>query len=314
MEIITYQIIHTTIRSATPILLAVIAAIVSKQANIFNIAIEGIMLFGALIAITVSALTNSWILAVIAAMAIGVLISIIIGFAHLKFNANILVLGFATNTLALGGTRLMMERFFGVVGAYAPTEMAALPRFNLDFLSDSPVLSSIFSGYSLLEILAYVFIFVLWFILYKTKTGLRLRAVGLHENAAETAGINVYRTKFVAILISGLFAGIAGAHLSLGYTNMFVEGMTGGRGFMAVAAMNFGAGNPLSAMIASLLFGFSESIGFRLQGAGYAGQFALMIPYILTVIVLTVSMIQKDNALKRSKFRDLEKQIDEMHS
>lgn len=308
MQAFSYQLFHATIRSATPIILAVLATIISKQANIFNMAIEGIMLFAALIAIAVSAATGSWVVAVLAAMLTGVLISAVIGTAHLKYKANILVLGFATNALALGGTRFIMQRLYGIVGSYAPMEAAPLPRFYFSFLSGNPVLESMFSGYTLLEILSFVFIFALWFVLYKTKTGLRLRSVGLNETAAETAGINVQRTKFFAILMSGVFGGIAGAHLSLGYTRMFVEGMSSGRGFMAIAAMNFGGGNPVSAMTASLLFGFSETLGLRLQSSGLPGQFMLMIPYIVTIIVLTISMMRQAAVVKQEKISELVKQ------
>lgn len=308
MQLFSYQLFHATIRSATPIILAVVAAIISKQANIFNIAVEGIMLFGALVAISVSAATGSWVAAVIAAILTGVLISAVIGTAHLKFKANILVLGFATNALALGGTRFMMQRWYGIVGSYAPMEAVPLPRFYLDFLSSNPVLESFFSGYTLFEFLGFGFIFALWFVLYKTKTGLRLRSVGLNEAAAETAGINVERTKFIAILVSGAFAGIAGSHLSLGYTRMFVEGMSNGRGFMANAAMNFGGGNPASALVASLLFGFAESIGLRLQATGLPGQFMLMIPYLVTILILTISMMRQTAVVKQEKIAELNKQ------
>ena len=308
MQIFSYQLFHATIRSATPIILAVLAAVISKQANIFNIAVEGIMLFGALIAIAVSLATGSWVIAVLAAILIGVVISAVIGIAHLKYKANILVLGFATNALALGGTRFIMQRLYGIVGAYAPPDAVPLPRYYLSFLSGNPVLESLFSGYTLLELLGFVFIFALWFVLYKTRTGLRLRSVGLNETAAETAGINVNRTKFFAILMSGVFGGIAGAHLSLGYTRMFVEGMSSGRGFMANAAMNFGGGNPVSAMLASLLFGFSESLGLRLQSTGLPGQFFLMTPYLVTIVVLTLSMMRQASVSKQEKIAELKKQ------
>jgi simple sugar transport system permease protein len=216
------------------------------------------------------------------------------------------------NTLALGGTRFIMQRLYGVVGAYAPRNLVPMPRFNLEFLSGNPVLESLFSGYALMEILSFVFVFLLWFYLFKTRSGLRLRSVGLNETAAKTAGINVDRTKFIAIVMSGVFAGIAGSHLSTSYTKMFVEGMSGGRGYMAIAAMNFGGGNPVSALIAALIFGFSESLGLRLQGSGFPSQFVLMIPYLVTIITLTVSMVQQDRKEKKEKIRELSRQREEL--
>ena len=304
MDIVSYQIIHATLRSATPIILAVLAAIVSKQANVFNLAIEGIMLYCALFAIIVSASTKSWVLALLATALVGMTISFVIGILHLKFHASILVVGFALNASALGGTRLIMQKLFGTVGSYAPNTMVALPRLQLGILKQSTVLESLLNGYSLFEILAIPLILALAFFLYRTKLGLRLRSVGLNETAAATAGINVYKTKLVAIIISGLFASMAGAHLSMGYTNMFVEGMTNGRGFMANAAVNFGAGDPVASLFGALLFGFSESLGLRLQSTGTPAQFVLMLPYIVTVIILTISMIRQAKVKSNQQRRE----------
>ena len=306
-DVFSYQLIHAMFRSSAPVVLAVIAAIISKHANVFNLAIEGIMLFAALVSITVSAATGSWVLALLAAIVVGVFISFLIGIAHLKLSANILILGFSINAIAIGGTRLMMQLIFGSVGSYAPAEMTPFPRFVIKAFADKPVLNSLFSGYSLLEILSFIMIFALWFVLYKTRTGLRLRSVGLNEIAAQTAGINTYQTKLGAIVVSGIFAAMAGAHLSMGYTNMFAEGMTNGRGFMANAAMNFGGGNPINALIGCLVFGLSDSLGARLQSYGLPNQFVLMLPYLMTVIILTISMISQQRSIRNEKFRELRK-------
>ena len=312
MKLIDWQIIHATIRSSAPIIIAVVAVIISKKANVFNMAIEGIMLFGALISVIVNSMTGSWILALIASILSGVLIGTILGIFHIKLNANILVLGFATNTLALGGTRFIMQRLFGIVGAYTPRDLVPIPVLNFRIFSGNPVLQSLFSGYSLLEYLSFIFVFILWFFLNKTQSGLRLRSVGLNETAAKTAGINVERTKIVAIIVSGAIAGIAGAHLSMSYTKMFVEGMSGGRGFMAIAAVNFGDGRPLTSLIAALIFGFSESLGLRLQSLGFPSQFVLMMPYVVTVVALTVSMVRQSRREKLEKIRELNRQREEL--
>jgi simple sugar transport system permease protein len=304
-DIFTYQLIRATLRSSAPIVMAVVAAIISKHANVFNLAIEGIMLFGALVGIVVSAMTGSWFIALLAAVGTGVFISLLIGLSHLRLSANILILGFSVNAIALGGTRLIMQRMFGIVGSYAPSNMTPFPRLNIPAFNNNPVLKSIFSDYSLMEVLSFVLILLLWVVLYKTKIGLRLRSVGLNETAAKTAGINTYRIKLGAIIVSGIFASMAGAHLSMGYTNMFAEGMTNGRGFMANAAMNFGGGNPISALLGCLVFGFSESLGARLQSYSFPNQFVLMLPYIVTVVILTISMIRQQSAAKREKLKKI---------
>ena len=309
-EIFTYHLISATVRSTTPIMLAVIAAIISKHANVFNLAIEGIMLFAALIGIMVSAMTGSWFAALLAAIAVGMFIAFLIGLSHLKLSANILVLGFSVNAIALGGTRLIMQRTFNTVGSYAPVNMAPFPRIRLAVFDDNPMLKSIFSDYSLMEILSIILIFLLWVVLYKTRTGLRLRSVGLNEIAAKTAGINTFRVKLLAIITSGAFAGMAGAHLSMGYTRMFAEGMTGGRGYMANAAMNFGGGNPINAFLGCIVFGFSESLGMRLQAYNFPNQFVLMLPYIVTVVILTFSMVRQQSSARREKIKELKKHQD----
>jgi len=313
--IFSYQLIHATLRYSAPIVMAVVAAIISRHANVFNLAIEGIMLFAALTGIIVSAETGSWFIALLAAIAVGMFISLCIGLAHLKLNANILILGFSTNAIALGATRLIMQLMFNTVGSYTPANMTPFPRLEIVAFDNNPVLKSVFSGYSLMEILSFVIIIALWFVLYKTKIGLRLRSVGLNEIATKTAGIDTYRLRLGAIVVSGIFAGMAGAHLSMGYTNMFAEGMTNGRGFMANAAMNFGGGNPINALFGCLIFGFSESVGARLQSFGLPNQFVLMLPYIMTVVILTFSMISQRNSERREKLNELKKhRVTEIHA
>lgn len=144
-----------------------------------------------------------------------------------------------------------------------------------------------------------MFIIILQFLFYKTVWGLRLRAVGQFPMAAQTAGIRVNAVKYQAMLISGLIGGLAGAHLSLGYSTQFVENMTNNRGFMGVAAMYFGGANPVFTAIGCLLFGFSDSIGARLQAYGFPAQFVLMMPYLVTVLVLAVSMALKMKAARK---------------
>ena len=311
-KIFTYHLIRATIRSATPLVMATVAAIIGKQANIMNIGIEGIMLIGAFVGIAAGTATGSWLTGLLGAIAVGVVISAIIGFIHIKYDTNIIVIGVAVNTMALGFTRFLLQRFYGVVGSYAPPKarVVSLPRLDLEFLAGNPVLYSIFSGYALVEFLSFICIALLWFYLYKTKYGLRLRCVGLNSIAAETAGINVKRTKFLAIIASGVFAGIAGAHLSMSYTSMFVEGMTGGRGFIATAAMNFGGGNPVYALLGCLVFGFSDALAMRLQSTGFPSQFVLMIPYVVVVVVLSVTIINQQRNKRSRQLKNLRLQLD----
>lgn len=297
-NVFNYTLIHATIRASTPIMIASIAAIVSKQADIFNIAIEGIMLFGAFTAMAVSFSFGSWILGLGASIIVGLLVAAIIGIAYIKYKGNIVVIGISINLLALAVTRFLLQNIYGVSGSLIAPGLKPLPRLNIAAFENNPVLKSLFSGYSLFEILGFVMVIVMWFVLYKTIWGLRLRSVGLYDQAAKTAGIDVNKKRFQAILLSGVFAGIAGAHLSLGYSTMFTENMTNGRGFMAIAAMNFGNGNPIGALMGCLIFGFSDSVGARLQSYGVPSQLILLIPYVVTVAVLGTAMA---NFLRRER-------------
>ena len=300
-SIIDYSIIHATIRASTPILLAAFSAVITQQANILNVGVEGIMLMSAFMAVYVSFLTGSWILAVLAAVVVGLLVAVIIGLAHLKYKGDIFAVGMTVNLLVLALTRFLLQKLLKASGSFYSAEIAPMPKIHFAFLEKLPILNSVFNNYSLLEVLIVPIVVLMWFVLYKTIWGLRTRSIGLNEEAAETAGINTYKRKFQVILLSGVIGGLAGAHLSLGYSNMFVENMTNGRGFMGVAAMFFGNANPVFTTIGCFIFGFADSVGARLQAYGFPSQFVLMIPYLSTVIILAISMISKQRKNKKMK-------------
>ncbi|MDO5690356.1 MAG: ABC transporter permease [Tissierellia bacterium] len=301
LDVIDYSLIHATIRASTPILFAALSACLTQQANILNVGNEGVMLSAAFTAIAVSYLTGSWIIALLAAVLIGVIISWIIGIAHLKYKADVFAVGTVINMLALALTRFFLNELLGASGSFQSPQIDPIPTLRFDFLSGNPVLNSLFNNYSLFEIIGLISVFIMWYVLYKTRWGLRVRSVGLNPMAAETAGIDPQKTKFTVVLLSGILGGLAGAHLSLGYSNMFVENMTNGRGFMGVAAMFFGGMNPIFAWFGTLLFGLADSIGARLQAYGIPSQFILSIPYIATVAVLSISMATSIRRAKKRK-------------
>jgi simple sugar transport system permease protein len=245
----------------------------------------------------------SWFAALLVSISIGLLISVIVGTAHIKFKADIFAVGMTINIFAVAITNFLLSVLFNVTGSFIPDKLAPLPRVSFSFLKKIPVLNSIINGYSFFEIGAIIMVFILHVFLFKTPYGLRLRSVGLNELAAETAGINIAKTKFIALLFSGTVAGMAGAHLSLGYTNFFTPGMVSGRGFMGIAAMFFSGGHPIISWLACLLFGLIDSVGSRLQAYGLPAQFILMLPYVATICVLVLSMwrqIRKKRGLSSS--------------
>jgi len=194
---------------------------------------------------------------------------------------------------SLAFTRFLLVNWFGVAGSFYSPRISPIPRINLSILAAHPVLDTLFNNYNLMDYLGIVLVFVFHFLIYKTVWGLRLRFTGVHPLAVETAGVNVTVKKLQALLISGVLGGLAGAHLSLGYTTQFIENMTNGRGFIGVAAMYFGGISPITTWLASLFFGFTEGVGARLQNLGFPSQFMLMLPYVATVVAITFSMIRQ---------------------
>ena len=298
-KIINLSLIYATFRSATPIIFAALCAAITQQANILNVGTEGIMLVGAFTAVAVSYFTGSWVIGVLAAMLAGVVIAMIIGIGHIKYGADNCAIGMGVNMLALAITKFLLNVVFGMNGSFSSPDIDPIPRVSLQFLKDVPVLGDIFCNWSVMEWFVIVLIIFLQFLFYKTVWGLRLRAVGQFPEAAKTAGINVNKVKYQAVAFAGVIGGLAGAHLSLGYSTQFVENMTSNRGFMGVAAMYFGGANPVLTSVGCLLFGFADSVGARLQAYGIPSQFVLMMPYIVTIAVLAVSMAVKISATKK---------------
>ena len=300
-KIFNLSLIYATFRASTPIIYAAFCAAITQQANILNIGTEGIMLVGAFTAVAVSYFTGSWILGILAAMLGGACIAMIMAVSHIKYNSEICAIGMGVNLLAIALTKFMLQVFFHTSGSFSNPSIVPIPKLHMAFLENVPVLNSLFNDWRFTEWFVIIFIILLQFIFYKTVWGLRLRAVGQFPMAAETAGIQANAVKYQAMLISGLIGGLAGAHLSLGYSTQFVENMTNSRGFMGVAAMYFGGANPVMTAMGCLLFGFSDSVGARLQAYGIPAQFILMMPYIVTIAVLAISMAVKIQAGKKKQ-------------
>ena len=300
-KIFNLSLIYATFRASTPIIYAALCAAITQQANILNIGTEGIMLVGAFTAVAVSYFTGSWMLGILAAMLGGAFIAMIMAVSHIKYNSEICAIGMGVNLLAIALTKFMLQVFFHTSGSFSNPSIVPIPKLHMAFLENVPVLNSLFNDWRFTEWFVIIFIILLQFIFYKTVWGLRLRAVGQFPMAAETAGIQANAVKYQAMLISGLIGGLAGAHLSLGYSTQFVENMTNRRGFMGVAAMYFGGANPVLTAMGCLLFGFSDSVGARLQAYGIPAQFILMMPYIVTVAVLAISMAVKIQAGKKKQ-------------
>lgn len=286
-SIFNYTLIASTIRLSTPLILAALGGLYSERGGVINIALEGMMLAGAFTAAVVTVFThNPWI-GVLAAIAAGVAVAGIHAVATIKYRADQVVSGTAINILFLGVPALLSGAFFDSTGAtpQLPKDQV-LPDIDLFDAGASPVLASIFNQKPLVY-LAFAAAAASAYILYRSRFGLRLRAVGENPEAADTAGIDVGRMRYYGVLISGALSAIGGAYLSIGQNSLFTRNMTAGRGFIALAALIFGKWDPVGALLACLLFGFADAISIRMQGTvNIPNQFIQMIPYLLTMIVL----------------------------
>jgi len=285
VDIINVGLFAAALRMATPLVYASLGGLFSERVGIVNIALEGMMLTGAFSGVLTTYGTGSPWLGVLASVLVGGLLGLLHALLTVKFAGNQVVSGTGINLFALGFTAYMSQIVWGSRGA-SPT-VPGLGPISIPLLRDVPIAGEIIGNQTPLVYIALVIVVLSYIVLFKTPTGLRIRAVGEHPAAADTAGVNVYRTKYLYVMVSGMLAGLGGAFLSLGHLSLFVFGMTGGRGFIALAAMILGGWTPFGALGASLLFGFADALQMRLQSVGaLPSQIVLIIPYVLTVLVL----------------------------
>lgn len=293
------QGIGSAMRLMTPLLLACLAGLYSERAGVFDIGLEGKMLMAAFSAASVAYLTGSAWLGLLAGIGGSLALSLVHGLASITFRGNQLIAGVAINFLASGLTVLVGQNAFGLGGRTpALTGAGRFQPINLPFaetLRDVPVIGPIYSGLisgnTILVYVALLMVPVTWWVLFRTRFGLRLRAVGENPASVDTAGVSVTRLRYAAVAICGILCGIAGAYLATGLSAGFVKEMTAGRGFIALAALIFAKWRPWQALFATFLFGLLEAIAnlypnLDLGIITIPSMFMNALPYILTVIIL----------------------------
>ena len=292
--------LDATLRVSTPLILAALAGLFSERSGIVDISLEGKMLAAAFSAAAIAAFTGSEWVALGGAMIVSMMLSLLHGFACITHRGNQIVSGVAINMLAAGLTILLGIYWFNQ-GGKTP-QLSNDARFlsielpGAQALADIPFIGNIYqellSGHNVLVYLALLMVPFTYWVIYKTRFGLRIRAVGENPNAVDTAGISVAKTRYLAVLCCGVLCGIAGAYISIAQNGFFVRNMTAGQGFIALAALLFGKWKPVPVLFACLLFGFLDALAVRLQGVELPGvgeipvQFIEALPYILTVILL----------------------------
>ena len=273
------------LRYATPLIFASLGGLFSERSGVINIALEGMLLTGAFFAVLGADVTGSWFLGVLVGMAAGGLMALIHAVFSVSLRADQIVSGTALNLLAVGITGYLYVQIYGDEGT--PDDLPQVPNVELPIQS-VPFFGDVFGSLNLLVWVALAMVLVTWVVVFRTAWGLRLRSAGENPLAAETAGLSVVRTRYLAVMCSGALAALGGAYLSIGFVHTFSQNMTAGRGFIALAALIFGRWRPGAALAATLLFGFGSALAQRLPVFSPSGAVLFQaLPYVLTLIAVT---------------------------
>jgi simple sugar transport system permease protein len=272
---------------SVPLIFGSMAGVLSERVGIVNIAIEGQLLSGAFTSAMIASMTQSLWLGLIGALIAGAAVSWVLGVFSIKFKVDQIITGVVINVLVIGLTNFL----FSTLMSSNSTLFNAPPRFDkieIPLLAQIPVIGPVLFSQTPIVYLMFVALAAVYLALFKTRWGLRVRAVGEYPKAADTVGINVYRTRYVSVMIGGALAGLGGSFFTLGQVGAFGQAMTNGAGYIALAALIFGRWNPLLAASAALLFGFAQNLqyGLAIIGSPVPSEFLLMLPYVLTVVAV----------------------------
>ena len=293
----------TVIRTTTPLLLATLGGLIADLSGALNVALEGMMLIGCLTAVIVSVYAP-WYVGVLAGLGMGGLLGLLMAFFAYRLKADIILVGFAINILAAGGTVFALALATGGdKGTSINLQSKAIPAVDLSFLNGipgvGPTLTAFLSGHSVLSWVAAILVFCIWYFLYRTPWGLWLRGVGEYPAAPEAAGIPVNRIRTWSLIVSGALAGLGGAQLAMFNYVGFTRDMTAGRGFIALGAVLLGARHPIGALIAALLFGAFEALAVVMPGLfnDIPAELIRMIPFVVTIAALILFSIRAQRLL-----------------
>lgn len=281
-------LIAATLRYATPLTFAAIGGMFSERSGVVNIGLEGQMLIGAFFAIWGADVTDSWELGLLIGMLAGGLLALLHAIFCIHLRADQIVIGTAINFLALGLTGYLYVDIYGDQGT--PTTIPEIPDVTIPWLEDRAFFGEAFGSLNLMIWISFAVLVLSYLVIFRTPIGLRIRSVGEHPRAAETVGISVYGIRYACVVTSGILAAMGGAYLSLGVVHLFDQNISGGRGFIALAALIFGNWRPFGAFAAALLFGFSSALADRIPEFFAQGSYAPLLfnalPYVLTIIAV----------------------------
>ena len=262
--------LNSIFRLVTPILLAALGGMVCTRAGIVNIALEGHMIMGCFGGVLGSYYLKSAIGGVLVGMIMSMLVALIYGILRVNFGAEEVVVGLAVNLFSTSLTVFLLRTIFKVTGTFSSPDLKGLKILELPIIKDIPIIGPLLSGHTIVVYFSWICVALTYILFFNTTLGLRIRGVGENPEASKTLGISISKIHYFAILLCGAFCGLAGAQLSLGNVTMFVEEMSGGRGWIAIVASLLGQAHPIGVFLASTLFGFVSSLSFRIQGlAGF---------------------------------------------
>ena len=281
------------IRMATPLVFAALAALICRQAGMFNMGVEGMILCSALGAVIFAHYGGSVWIGLLGGIIIGLATGMVIAFASLTGKADLYLTCIAFNLMATGGTVFVMYLLTGekstTSGAFRSYQ---IPTINIPLIQDIPVLGRIVSGQSLLTYLAVIAVAFMWFFLKRTRVGLRIRAVGENPKAAESVGISVNKIGYISFAICGVLCGLSGAFMSISWVTFFMKNMVNGRGYIGLSAQNMANGQPVGSALASLLFGFTDALSTTLQNqTNFPVEFLEMLPYLATIFAIIITSV-----------------------
>ena len=272
---------------STPLTFAAMGGMFAERSGVVNIGLEGMMLTGAFFGVLGADKFHHWYFGILVAMISGALMALVHAFVSIHLRADQIVSGTGINFLALGLTGFLFIRIYGANGT--PGSISQIPNVNVPGAGHLGLVGSVFGDLNLMIWMSFLLLILSSLFMFRTPIGLRIRSVGEHPRAADTVGISVYRVRYAAVIVSGVLAALGGAYLAVGYVGSFNENMTGGRGFIGLAALIFGNWRPFGAFAASLLFGFSSALAFRLQQPQSWSNAATLfqaLPYILTLVAV----------------------------
>jgi simple sugar transport system permease protein len=312
--ILSGAFIASVLRISAPLILPALGGLLSDLAGSINIALEGTMLVAAFTGVVVSAYTQSWVLGILAGLIVGTLFSLILAFAHLYLGTDIILAGIAMNIMAQGGTIFLLYILTGDKGNSSTLASLKVPDVVIPGLHNIPVLGDILSGHPIFVYLAFLFTWLVSVLLYRTRLGTHLRAVGENSEAAASVGINVNRIKVIAIALSGFLAAMGGLNLSMAYLSLFQNAMVAGRGFIALAAVYLGGRKPWGTLLAAIIFGFAQALAINLGSLKFPPQLVQTIPYVTTILALVFYNLRQAAQARERARKFQERHMAEMAS